>query len=94
LKEAEDAIEDGDGRAITRSRHKIGGRPCVIRERSQSRRELDGTLRQGFLLVAQFDFPSGEDALVSGDWPFADGLFAILARTTYGDSDWRWYWDF
>ena len=54
-----------------------------------------GTVReQSFVLVAQFDFPSGEDALVAGDWPFADGMFSLFGRRPFGDQDWRWYWDF
>jgi hypothetical protein len=53
---------------------------------------LESLRQDRYVLVAQFDFPHGGDALVSGDWPFADGTFALFGREPFQGPDWRWYW--
>jgi hypothetical protein len=76
------------GEAQPFSGHKIGGRPYCIQEP-----ELEGAaalMRRGFVHVLQIDFPGPEDGDVSGDWPFGDGLFNVLARPPFGPKDIRW----
>lgn len=89
-----DAALDDDGVPVPRSGHKLGGRPHIVRPRARLLAELGTLLADGYSQVVQFDFPHGRDAVVSGDWPFADGMFCVLARESSGWSDWRWYWDF
>jgi len=94
LDSTEDWEEGDDGHRVIRPGHKIGGRPHLIRERPALVASLGEALKNGYLLIAQFDFPSHADAIVSGDWPFADGLFILLGREPFQKMDWRWYWDF
>lgn len=94
LEPADDWVEDDDGQQVVRPEHKIGGRPHLVRERPELLASLEGIREQGYFLVAQFDFPSGQDAVVSGDWPFADGMFALFGREPFAEQDWRWCWDF
>jgi hypothetical protein len=94
LEVSEDLIEGDDEEKVIRPNHKIGGRPHLVRETRDLVASLGRARDRGFSLIAQFDFPSGEDALVSGDWPFADGMFALLGREPFGEQDWCWYWDF
>jgi hypothetical protein len=94
LPETADVIREEDGNEVILSGHKIGGRPHLVR---QNRKLLDG-LRvigdEGFRHVAQFDFPERDDAIVSGSWPFGDGIFSLFGRAPFGRADWRWCWDF
>lgn len=89
-----DWIADEEAERIRRPDHKIGGLPYLVREKSLLREQLDASFERGYHLVAQFDFPGPQDAAVSGDWPFADGMFALMGREPFGESDWLWYWDF
>jgi hypothetical protein len=94
LQATDDWIEDHEGRRIVRPEHKIGGRPHLVRDLPVLVDALKNLEAEGYSLMAQFDFPCGEDALVSGDWPFADGIFALLGRSVPSGWDWRWYWDY
>ena len=90
-----DVSRSEDGDPEVESSHKLGGRPALI-EPSRAAKSLEKLELQGFTQVAQVDFPVTEgDADVSGNWPFADGLFHILGRAPYrGDQDWRWFFEF
>lgn len=73
-----DLVDDGEGGQVIASSHKIGGRPHCIQEP-----ELEGVealLREGYVQAVQLDFPGSKDALVSGSWPFGDGLFNLFLR--------------
>jgi hypothetical protein len=94
LERTDDWVEDDDGQRVVRPDHKIGGRPHLVRERTELLAALASIRGQGYVLIAQFDFPRGEDAVVTGDWPFADGMVALFGREPFGEQDWRWYWDF
>jgi len=94
LEPTEDWVEDDDGQQVIRPEHKIGGRPPLVREQPALLASVDDVRKKGYLLIAQFDFPSGEDAVVSGDWPFADGILTLFGREPFGERDWCWYWDF
>lgn len=91
---ADDQTADDDGVPTTRPGHKIGGAPHLVRRKAVLSAALESLRRDRYLLVAQFDFPHGADAVVSGDWPFADGMFALFGREPFHEGDWRWYWDF
>ena len=71
-----DLVEDGAGGRAISSHHKLGGRPYSIQEP-----DLDGSeelLGRGYVQALQLDFPGPGDGAVSGDWPFADGLFNLF----------------
>ena len=91
---ADDEINEDDGAPTTRTGHKIGGAPHLLRPNAALLDAIE-TLRQDrYALVAQFDFPHGADAVVAGDWPFADGMFALFGREPFQETDWRWWWNF
>lgn len=92
--EVEDWILDDEGNAIIRPGHKLGGRPHLVRVTAELSRGIDKCRSEGLDLIAQFDFPSGNDALVKGDWPFADGMFFLFGREPWREENWRWSWDF
>ena len=91
---ASDQVEDDDGLLTARSGHKIGGAPHLVRRKTALLAALESLRQDRYVLVAQFDFPHGEDVVVSGDWPFADGMFALFGREPFQEPDWRWCWDF
>lgn len=88
-----DWVED-EGSRVRRAGHKIGGRPFLVREVPSLLAELAAAYANGYSLLVQFDFPSGDDAIVSGSWPFADGVMALFGKDPFGQRDWFWYWDF
>lgn len=94
LEPASDRILGDEGEEVFRPGHKIGGRPHLIRVSAQLVDSIEACRAGGFSLAAQFDFPSGDDAAVTGDWPFADGMFALFGRPPFDRENWRWYWDF
>jgi hypothetical protein len=84
-----DLVDDGTGGTIVYSAHKFGGRPYCIQEP-----ELEGTellLKQGFVHALQLGFPGRSDGDVSGNWPFADGLFNLFLKP---DDPTVTYWAF
>ncbi len=71
-----DRIDDGAGKEVPVSSHKLGGRPYCIQEP-----ELPGAdelLTDGWTQVLQLDFPARSP--VRGAWPFLDGLFNVFMR--------------
>lgn len=91
----EDWVLGDEGEKVVRSGHKLGGSPYLINPRSSLVSELRKTYSEGFRHVAQFDFPSGDDSMVSGDWPFGDGIFSLFGKDPFmAPADWRWLWDF
>jgi hypothetical protein len=94
LRETSDWMVDDDGNRVVRPGHKIGGRPHIVRERPHLVRELVAIRDSGFRLVVQFDFPGREDAAISGNWPFGDGMFCLFGKQPFDQGNWRWYWDF
>lgn len=94
LPESNDWMMDDDGSQLVLPGHKIGGRPCLIRKNSDLLFSLDSLKDKEFFQVCQIDFPGTEDFAVSGNWPFADGIFSLFARPPFGEEDWAWYWDF
>lgn len=91
---ADDLTPDDDGVAAVRPGHKIGGTPHLVRRKAPLLDAIERLRRDRYVLVAQFDFPHGVDAVVSGDWPFADGMFALFGREPFQEREWRWCWDF
>lgn len=94
LLEVDDWIRDEDGTLVVRSGHKLGGRPHLVRETELLSAAIEKIGAEGFVHIAQFDFPESEDATVSGNWPFGDGIFSLFGRTPFERHDWRWCWDF
>jgi hypothetical protein len=73
-----DMLDDGDGGMVIASGDKLGGRPHCVQDP-----ELEGSdalLDQGYVQAVQLDFANQGDALVTGNWPFADGLFNLFAK--------------
>lgn len=73
-----DLVDDGEGRQIISSDHKFGGRPCCIHELELQGADL--AFERGFIQALQLDFPGYSDGNVSGNWPFADGLFNLFLK--------------
>ncbi len=73
-----DLIDDGEDSGIISSIHKFGGRPYCIQEP-----ELAGAnilLENGLVQALQLGFPGHADGKVTGDWPFAGGLFNLFLK--------------
>jgi hypothetical protein len=89
-----DQVDDGEGAKLPARGSKLGGAAHLLRPTKDLATEMAKAGREGFVHFAQFDFPSADDAEVSGDWPFGDGVFCLFGRPPYGPDDFRWYWDF
>lgn len=87
LEETEEMLLDG------LDCHKIGGAPRLVRRTPELVEAVRSILRSDFKLIAQFTFPDDQDALVSGDWPFGDGVFSLFGQEPFGADSWKWYWD-
>lgn len=83
------------GKKVIESGHKIGGRPYIEQRSPSLLAELERLTSSGFRQFVQIGFPSGRhDAIVTGDWPFADGVFHLLVREMSGTPEFCWFWDF
>jgi hypothetical protein len=88
-----DEVPDAAGVIVPKSCHKLGGMPYVYR-----RERIDGDVQRaldaGFRQVIQLDFPNNtlDSKTISGDWPFADGLFHLLMRSDEREREWAWFW--
>lgn len=91
---AEDAdwYTNDEGERVLIGGHKIGGRPALFKD-WHLEEPVNDLLRCGYVQVLQLDFPSADDDVVSGDWPFGDGMFHLLGREPFGDSDWACFWE-
>lgn len=89
-----DWIRDESGEKLVAPSHKLGGSPSLMHGEPALEREVNALLSSGVRQVLQMDFPgNGNDALVSGNWPFGDGLFHLLG-TTGLDPKWFWFWEY
>jgi hypothetical protein len=93
LGETVDWIEDDDGSKIVRPNHKIGGRPHLVRPKKLLSDAINRIYEDSYSLIVQFDFPSGDDSMVSGNWPFGDGMFSLFGKQPFNNNNWLWYWD-
>jgi len=84
-----DLVDNGEGGHVVSSDHKFGGRPYCIQEPELEGAE--GLLDNGLVQALQLDFPGHADGGVSGDWPFADGLFNLFLKA---DDPGLIYWAF
>lgn len=90
----DDWFINDDGETVVESSHKLGGRPYFTQGESDLEDEVERILRSGYLQVLQLDFPGGgDDALVSGDWPFADGMFHLFGKPPFDRDHWRWFFE-
>ncbi len=90
----DDWFVNDDGETVIESSHKLGGRPYFIQGEPDLEAEVAKILRSGYLQILQLDFPGGGgDALVSGDWPFADGLFHLFGSPPFDRDHWRWFFE-
>jgi hypothetical protein len=84
-----------DGIQLVESGHKIGGRPYIIHNEPSIHEESAKIMADGFVQIIQLDFPGGGgDAIVSGDWPFADGMFHLFGKVSSNNWEWKWFWEF
>jgi hypothetical protein len=72
--------------------HKLGGRPFILERRQTLLQSLTKAEELGFAQVLQLDYIVTDETLWSGQWPFADGMFHLLARPPYLATDWAWIW--
>ncbi|MEA2560180.1 MAG: hypothetical protein QOH06_1684 [Acidobacteriota bacterium] len=90
----DDWFVNDDGETVIESSHKLGGRPYFIQGEPVLEDEVTKILRSGYLQILQLDFPGGGgDTLVSGDWPFADGLFHLFGKPPFDRDHWRWFFE-
>ncbi len=84
------------GEKVIESGHKIGGRPYMEQPSSSVLEQQEQMTAGGVRQFAQIGFPSGQhDAAVTGDWPFADGVFHLLVKEHARDQvEFWWFWDF
>jgi hypothetical protein len=84
--ELDDMNTADDGETKPRADHKIGGRPYCLQEP-----ELEGAealLERGLVQLVQLDFPSADDGDISGNWPFADGMFNLFGAPPFDTVFW------
>jgi hypothetical protein len=85
-----DIIQNDGGERQIRERHKFGGRPYCIQEPTLAGSEV--LLSQGYRQVVQIDFPiSRYDGLISGNWPFGDGIFNFFWKYPFAGEEYYWY---
>ena len=90
----EEQVDDGDVRPFGGS--KVGGAPAFLRFRPDIDEPYRRSLKEGFRLLLQLDWPElspnaqyGPD----GNWPFGNGRFFLMIKP--GESDraqYRWLW--
>ena len=76
------------------SDHKIGGRPCRIRNLEQLFKNVASIQAQGYLQVVQLEFIGSNDVEWKGNWPFADGVFHLFGKPPFGEHNWCWIWQY
>ena len=92
---AEDEFVSDNGVRVIRSSHKIGGRPFFLHGEPQLEADVEAAYRSGFRQLVQLAFPGGSnDATVSGDWPFGDGLFHVFVREDGEQFEFLRFWEF
>jgi hypothetical protein len=85
-----DSIQNDSGEQQIREQHKFGGRPYCIQEPTLAGSEA--LLNQGYRQVVQIDFPiSRYDGLISGSWPFGDGMFNFFWKHPFVGQEYYWY---
>lgn len=95
LDDKDDLCRLDDGELIVEPSSKLGGRPYFIHGEPDLEDPVTAAMNAGYLQLLQLDFPSGRgNALVKGDWPFADGLLHILGRHPFEHKDWLWFWEY
>lgn len=91
--ETENDSEEIDKEIIYLSGHKIGGFPHLIRNKNNLENDINKLFENGFLQIVQIDFPGNQDDVVSGDWPFGDGIFSLFGKAPFENENWFWCWD-
>jgi hypothetical protein len=90
MPEAPDVEHNGEGGIEIVEAHKFGGRPYCVQEP-----ELEGVdelLRRGYFQALQLAFPGARnDARVSGNWPFGDGIFNLFWKEPFESTRPIWY---
>jgi hypothetical protein len=93
LNEVADAQEEEGGEVVPNSANKLGGDPYLVERAGRLDEEVRQLLASGYRQSLQIDFPSAQDAAVSGDWPFGTGMFHVLTRQTDIGYEWRCFWE-
>lgn len=71
--------------------HKIGGQPFF----SQLEGDVDSTLelmRDGFVHLLQLLYPSNEDSMFRGKWPFGESVFHVFAKKQGSVFEFQYIW--
>jgi hypothetical protein len=89
-----DSVLLEDGSKVPASWHKLGGAPYVIDAGPEMAKAVQTAFSDSYFHYLQLDFPGDRDAQVSGDWPFGDGMFHVLARRPFLADDWLFFWEF
>lgn len=90
-----DELTSDTGVRLTKSSHKIGGRPFFLHGEPTIETDVEIAYRAGFRQLVQLAFPGGSgDATVSGDWPFGDGLFHVFVRASQSSFEFLRFWEF
>jgi hypothetical protein len=90
-----DKLTSDTGMQVTKSSHKIGGRPFLMHGEPEIETDVGRAYRSGFRQLVQLAFPGGSgDAVVSGDWPFGDGLLHIFVHAAQSGLEFLRFWEF
>jgi hypothetical protein len=90
-----DSVPGDDGESVPASWHKLGGVPYIVNVEPAIAKAIERAFADGYCHYLQLDFPGGQgDALVSGDWPFGDGMFHAFTRAPFMESEWLFFWEF
>jgi hypothetical protein len=88
------AIEDihpGD-RRMAYPYHKIGGRPFFRDAGSPAYAVVNRLASEGWRHILQMSFPSDQDAVIGGSWPFGEMDFHLFASADEGSPEFVSFW--
>ncbi len=89
-----DVVMDEDNNAVIRSNHKVGGQAHVINTSEGLPHAISQLIDEGCYHLLQFDFPDANDAPVSGNWPFGNGIFHLFGKEPLDRCEWHYLWEF
>jgi hypothetical protein len=72
--------------------HKLGGVPGLPPASQHWGKPIQQLFEEGYALALQLTFPSSDDTLIKGSWPFGEFTFLTFHRVTGDDHDFKFLW--